>query len=392
MKILRVTSLGYESGGAENGMVLLQPVLEKAGHTVKIFSSDAGENEKHFNDYSFKALSRQPFLLRLVYRIFYPNSFFALKKVLKEYNPDIVQVHTMYELSPSVLFLLKKYPTALTVHGAEDFLKSYLIWSFPTSYFKNGDVKYENLNLIGKLHYMYHVFLSIPVYRLAFKNVNRFIVFSKYMQNVLKKEGISATCVTNATKLFENKPVDVESNDILYVGRLEEIKGVQYLLRAFAVIKKKHKNLRLNIAGTGQYVNTLKKITTELKLTDSVKFYGHISRQELEKLYVKSLFVVIPSVWAEPFGKVGIEAMSVGRPVVASDVGGVSEWLDDGKTGFLVLPEDAEDLADKMLKLLDDKELLKKMSVNAVFHAKNFTIEKHAEKIVKIYRQMLHLV
>ena len=100
----------------------------------------------------------------------------------------------------------------------------------------------------------------------------------------------------------------------------------------------------------------------------------------------------MPSIWAEPFGKVGIEAMSVGRVVVASDVGGVSEWLEDGKTGYLIQPESSEEIAEKIIKLLKHEDLLKKMSVNAAERAKDFTIEKHASEIMEVYKSVIKLL
>ena len=388
MKILRVTSLGYEGGGAENGMILLEPVLKEMGHEVKVFSSDKGKDKKHFNDYSFKALSKQPFLLRIFYNLFYPNSFLALRKVLKEYKPDIVQIHTMYELSPSVLFLLHKYPTVLTVHGAEDFIKSYLHWSFPSSFFINGEIDVKKLTFIGKLHYWYRVFIGMPIYKIGLRNVNKFVVFSEYMKKVLKNEGIDAVCVKNATKLFEEKPLPEKNNTILYVGRLEKIKGVQYVIKAVSFIKEKNSDIKFVIAGTGEYEEELKKLVNKMRLENNVKFLGRINREDLYDEYKKTTLVVVPSVWPEPFGKVGIEAMSVGRPVVATCVGGILEWLKDGETGYLVKPQDPQDLAEKIIRLLNNKELLEKMSQNAVKQAKEFSIQKHADRILEVYNNI----
>ncbi len=389
MKILRVTSLGYEGGGAENGMILLKPILEEMGYEVRVFASDKGEDKKHFNDYSFKALSKQPFLLRIFYNLFYPNSFFALHNVLKEYEPDVVQIHTMYELSPSVLFLLHKYPTVLTVHGAEDFIKSYLHWSFPSSFFINGEIEVKKLTFIGKLHYWYRVFIGMPVYKIGLKNVDKFVVFSEYMKKVLKNEGIEAVCVKNATKLFEEKPLPEKNNTVLYVGRLEKIKGVQDVIRAVSFIKKKNSDIKFVIAGIGEYEGELKKLVNKMGLYDVVEFLGHVNREELYEEYKKATLVVVPSVWQEPFGKVGIEAMSVGRPVVATDVGGISEWLKDGETGYLVKPQSPKDFAEKIIKLLNNKELLKKMSQNAVEQAKEFSIQNHAGRIIKVYKDTM---
>lgn len=126
MKILIINSAGYLAGGAENQIAKIPTYLEKRGHVVKILASNLGPDKKHFDDYYFKTIeSDNP--LKMIYYLFNPYSFFALKKILKEYEPDIVHLHTMGVVTPSVLFLLKKYPAIMTLHGPEYFLEHLLI-------------------------------------------------------------------------------------------------------------------------------------------------------------------------------------------------------------------------------------------------------------------------
>ena len=390
MKILRITSFGYVGGGVENGILLLQPVLEDMGHTVKTLSSDHNSLVKHFSDYEFRALSSQPGILKLLYRAWYPHSFFALRKVLKEYQPDVVQVHSLFEVSASVLFLLRKYPTVLTVHGAEDYTKELLLWAFPLHFFKKkNDFSIKNLTFFGYAHYLYHRCISIPVFHVGFRNVDVFVSFSEYMQRILKKEGFESVCIPNGTDLFEPSPIHAKQKNILFVGRLEKIKGVQTILEALPNIIKKHPSVTYTIAGTGEYEKVLKQMVHQRGLSRAVTFVGHKSRNELYKEYKKSTIVVVPSIWPEPFGKVGIEAMSVGRPVIASDVGGISDWLEDGKSGFLVQPGDVQAFVEKIDTLLSDTKLLEKMSQEAVHQSEKFSIQKHADKIVNIYESVL---
>jgi glycosyltransferase involved in cell wall biosynthesis len=391
MKILRVTSLGYESGGAENGMVLLKPVLEKMGYTVKVFSSNFNPDIKHFSDFEFTALEYQPLLLRVLYRIFYPHSFFALKKVLREYQPDIVQLHTMYQVSPSVLFLLRKYPTIVTVHGAEEYVPNLMVWAFPKTFFTEGaeEFVYQNLNMIGKMHYAFIKYITRPLYRVGLRNAYVFLVMSSYMQKEIEKEDIQSVCIPNATALFPESPLDVSKKTVLYAGRLEKIKGVQYLIRAFSNVVLKYPDAKLVIAGSGPYVQALENLVKSEKLSEQVQFVGHRTREELHSLYRESSIVCVPSLWPEPFGKVGLEAMSVGRPVIASDVGGISEWLIDGTTGFLVPPKDESALTEKILILFSDEELLRKMSKRAVVRAQDFSIETYATRVVALYEDAI---
>ena len=390
MKILRITSLGYVGGGVENGIELLQPVLERMGHEVRILSSNHNPAVKHFSHYEFRALSSQPMILKALYRIFYPHAFFALRRALKDFKPDVVQVHSLFEVSPSVLFLLKNYPTVLTIHGGEDFTAGLLLWVFPLRFFRNTEsLTRNNLNLVGWLHYLYHHLLSIPVYRLAFRNVDRFVVFSTYMQKLLNREGIIATYVPNATELFSPAPINPESRVVLYVGRLEKIKGVQYAIEAMRDIIQPYPDAHLLIAGRGEYEQDLKQCVIDNNLSEHVTFVGHCTREQLYEHYKKACCVVVPSVWPEPFGKVGIEALSVGRPVIASNVGGISEWLLDGETGYLVPAEDAVSIRDALQKLFSDRTLLEQMSARAIEQAQQFSIENHANQMLGLYGEVL---
>jgi glycosyltransferase involved in cell wall biosynthesis len=389
MKILRITSLGYEGGGAENGILLANEVLRARGHTVKVLSSDDRPDLPHFNDFSFKAFSKTPGWLKPLYGCFYPHAYFALKKVLREYQPDVVQLHTMSQVSPSVLFLLRKYPTVLTIHGSEDFTRGLLVWAFPLDFFKNGVVDRANLTPVGWLHYLYHRFINGAVYRIGFRYIDTFLVLSTYMQTELAREGIFATYVPNATRLFAPAPIDTNNKIIVYSGRLEKIKGVQYLLQALSDLRDRHPTTHLMVAGTGNYRTELENMVTDLGLSEYVTFCGHITRDELYALYSRAQVLVVPSVWPEPFGKVGIEAMSVGRPVVASNVGGIAEWLSDGETGFLVPPEDSEALRERVDRLFTDPELLRRMSSEAVVQAQQFSIEEHVTRVLAIYDEVI---
>jgi glycosyltransferase involved in cell wall biosynthesis len=389
MKILRITSIGYEGGGADNGIILLQPIFTDRGHIVKILTSNLHPELKHFSDFEFGALSYHSKIAKLFYRAFYPSSYFALKKILQQYQPDIVQLHTMYEVSPSVLFLLKNYPTVMTVHGAEDFTSDLILWNFPRDFFKDGSYSRDSLNLKGRLHYLYCRYISSTVYRLGFKNVDAFIAFSKYMQLELKKNDIESVHIPNATRLFDFSPIDLDSKIITYVGRLEKFKGVDYLIKAIPEIVKKIPDTQLFIAGTGDHENELKKIAKGLNIEDHIKFLGQQNRSQLYELYKRSAMIVVPSIWPEPFGKVGIEAMSVGRPVIASDVGGISEWLINEKTGYLVTPGKSEAITSAALKLFGDRTKLEHMALSARKQSEKFSLQHHADLVLELYAKII---
>jgi glycogen synthase len=142
---------------------------------------------------------------------------------------------------------------------------------------------------------------------------------------------------------------------ILFVGRLVEQKGVDYLLRAFSYVRQKF-DVRLKIVGHGEYKEWLERLSVNLTISSHVEFVRWVRHEELAGLYQGARLVVVPSVF-EPFGMVALEAMACRRAVVGSRVGGLAEVVQDGKTGFLAQPKDHLDLAQWIMALLANDEL-----------------------------------
>jgi glycosyltransferase involved in cell wall biosynthesis len=389
MKILMISSIGYAGGGAENNIMLLKQTMEKMGHTVKILTSDLRPDLPRFNDMEFKSIDNRPMALKIFYRTFNPSSFFAVRKALEEFKPDIVHFHTMSQVTPSAIFPFKNRPAIMTVHGTEDYTRCLLLWSFPLNLFKEERIDFSGLTLKGWLHYFYHRYINGTVYRLIFKNIDNFITYSGHLRRNLDEENIKSTQIEAATKLYDYFPINPESSIIAYVGRLEKLKGVDHLIRSMPEIIKKCPSVKLKIAGTGNYMEELESLVKFLKLDGCIEFLGHIDREALFELYKEAAILVVPSVWPEPFGLVGIEAMSVGRPVIASNVGGISDWLADGETGFMVNPSAPDEISSNVIKLLNDKKLLKEFSLNSRKRSELFTIENQTEKTLEIYESAI---
>jgi glycosyltransferase involved in cell wall biosynthesis len=383
MKILRITDLGFETGGIESGIVLVQPILERKGHEVRTMASDVRPDLPHFNRYGFKSLRG----LEKVCYAFNPHAYAALSKVLKEFEPDVVHLHTMSEASPSILFLLGRYPTVLTVHGPEPFIKNTLLWCFPESDFRHGRREAGDLTFAGMLRYLYHRLVYDPVFALGFRNVDAVLTLSRYMHRLIEDEGIRNDYVTNGAALFDEKPLAKGRirNALLYVGRLEAYKGVDDLLDALPEVLARLPDTMLTIAGDGGYRAHLEASVKDKGLKDAVAFTGHVDRARLERLYQEAAILVMPSAYPEAFGKVGIEAMSVGRPVIATDVGGIAEWLIDGETGLLVPPKDPRALGAAIVALLSDHGRLRHMGERGRKKAEEFSLEAHAERMEKVY-------
>jgi glycosyltransferase involved in cell wall biosynthesis len=386
-KILKITSVGYAAGGAENIIVKIGPYQVDKDYSIKILASNLGPDKKHFSDYVFKSVNpANP--LKLVFFLFNPSSFITLRKALKEFKPDIIHIHIMNEVTPSVLFLLKKYPTVMTLHGPEAFLSKLLIWYLQPSCFKDAIYDKKHLNLKGMLHYFYYNHLQKILYRFALKNVDIFITPSKEMQNLAKVDVSPIIHMPNFVKLREYHELKNNYN-LLFVGRVEKVKGVEFLITAMPQIVKVFPQATLTIVGDGLDKPASVNQAKELRLERYIQFTGWIENKDLDAYYQKASIVVMPSIWVEAFGGVILEAMSVGRPVIGTKVGGIPEVIDDGVNGYLVEPGNADQIAEKVIKLFSDENLLKDFGRNAREHAENFSIENYVEKLDKLYDSLI---
>jgi glycosyltransferase involved in cell wall biosynthesis len=142
---------------------------------------------------------------------------------------------------------------------------------------------------------------------------------------------------------------------VLFVGRLVEQKGVDYLLRSFVHVNKRFPNLELWVVGTGPCESAYRRLADCLLIGDKVQFLGWKTGGDLAELYRGAAVVAVPSVY-EPFGMTALEAMACARPVVASSTGGLSDLVRDGKTGRLAHPRDHLDLAQWIIQLLEQKD------------------------------------
>ena len=135
---------------------------------------------------------------------------------------------------------------------------------------------------------------------------------------------------------------------LLCVGRLIPIKGHLVLLRAFAQARRRVPSLELDIAGRGPLEPALRALAKELGVEDGVRFLGYVT--PVQRAIENATAVVVPSM-GEGFGMVALEAMERSRPVIAAEIGGLGELVEEGVTGYLVPPGEAERLADAIVRL-----------------------------------------
>ena len=186
-----------------------------------------------------------------------------------------------------------------------------------------------------------------------------------------------------------------ETDTILHVARLVEMKGTQYLIRAFATLAQRYPHTSLVIIGDGPLRRSLGALARSLGLGRRVEFLGALPHAQALAWMRKAAMLVLPSVKTgtgriEGLGMVLLEAAATGIPVVASNVGGIQEGVVDGQTGFLVPGRDAEALCRRMGELLDRPDTRRRMGADArAFVLRQFDIGRQTEILEDLYDAVL---
>jgi glycogen synthase len=179
-----------------------------------------------------------------------------------------------------------------------------------------------------------------------------------------------------------------EPSDVIYIGRLIDGKGIQTILRAVEVLKRKNRFVRLAIVGTGPIRSHLEDLTRELTISDQVKFWGLVSNQELVKTLIASKILLLCSdTYPEGFGIVVAEGMACGKPVIVSDQQPLIETAGEG--GLSVPRADPQALAQAIELLLENPTLYQKYSEAAKRRAQDFSIERVGSKSLTFLQSCL---
>lgn len=175
-------------------------------------------------------------------------------------------------------------------------------------------------------------------------------------------------------------------HNVLFFGRIEPYKGIEYLIESGKVIKKYIPDIKITIAGSGDFSKYWRLINGDLSFIIINKF---ISEKEASELFKKTSLVVLPYIDGSQSGIITI-AYGFKKPVIATDVGNFKDMVVNGKTGFVVPPKDVKGLSEAMIRLLKNTKLRKEMGENGYnLLKKKFNWYRIAEKIEKIYEELV---
>lgn len=211
---------------------------------------------------------------------------------------------------------------------------------------------------------------------------------NEYIPETTNKSLVVKNSVVVPENFEDTQKIDKKFKyDVLFVGRLEEVKGVDILLKAVYYIKEKYgQSITVAIVGDGSKKDYLIKFARELKIDDLVEFTG--IRQDVHELMKISKIFVLPSRW-EGLPMVVLEAMANGIPVIATSVGGVPEIIEDQVNGILVPRENSKMLADKIFFLLNNAIVREKLAKNAYEKVRShYSMEIYTKAILNLYEEL----
>lgn len=209
----------------------------------------------------------------------------------------------------------------------------------------------------------------------------------KFYNNKLEIDVVHYGLVAPSYKNIDRNELGLNNTDfvIISIARLVKRKGFQYLIQAISKIE--NKNIKLLVIGDGPERNNLIKLSKEMGIGSKVSFIGPIwGEKKYQFLSISDLFV-LPSLH-EGFGIVFLEAMHCGLSIVATNNGGQTDFLVDGRNALLVPIKDSYALAEKIIELVEDKVIRSEMSSANRKDVQNFYIEKIAQKYMKIYEEV----
>lgn len=423
MKVLIVHYRYFISGGPERYLFNVKKALEDRGHEVIPFSIHNSKNvstvyEKYFVDNIGESdevfLNKYPKTVRtyldLVDREFYSRKVYkALEKLVKDERPDICYL-LVYKraLSPSVIDVCKKYKIPVinrisdynTVCGAGGLYRE---GNFCDLCLKS-DANCLKYNCIkGSKIFSLMRFLSIKLHTyLGFqKKIDDYICTNGYMAEMMNRYGYEESKLHVIPTFFneseemevldKNNYIDVDEIKFLFIGNIDETKGIYDFLNALTELNKDRANFRVYIVG-GLHSEENKKVKAIVEnggLQDKITFVPFIKSNEVFQYYLKSNVTVLPARWVENLPNTLIESIYFNRPVIVPDFGSFS-YTTDESVAFKFEALNYHSLY-KCLKMVCDRpELIQDKSENCKsFFLHNFSENNHIEKLLSLMEDNL---
>ena len=407
MKICFINNLyrPYNKGGAETVIENIMSGLVFRGYEVVLITLGrkdevkiVNENTKIyyikiFNIFSFLDIDKyNNILLKLIWwliNIFNISSYIKIKKILKQEKPDIINLHNLtgigfltFGLARVVGARRQACKSILTLHDIQlAYPSGKLIYGQENNFINKNILRYFYEKLTKFLAGSPDVVISPSKWLLDFYNNKKFF---KNSEKYILKNPVAFSIMSSRRKSGPREirlDSGLRRNDkkvikFLYVGQVEEYKGIFLLLNIFSKLK----NYKLNIVGSGKDLEKAKKFANKNNLKNII-FYNKLNTEYLNKIYLNSDILIFPSLTYENCPTVILEAFSFGLPVIASRIGGVPELVENDKTGWLFEPCNEKEL-ESIIKntKINNINIIK---YNCLKKAEEYNLENYLDEYIK---------
>ena len=394
MKILMVNKFLYPHGGSETYILDIGKQLIQMGHEVQYFGME--DENRTVGNRAESYTSSMDFHAGGVQKILYPFKIIysteARKKiriVLDDFKPDAVHLNNInFQLTPSIIYEVRKWEKqtkhkvkiVYTAHDSQWVCPNHMLMIPSTKElcFKCEGKKYGECMKNKCIHdsKVRSILGSVEAYVYSiletYKKVDTIICPSFFMKRILSTNSQIAErlVVMHNYCTISDVSEHEKENYVLYFGRYSEEKGIETLIEAC----KKSSNVAFIFAGNGP-------LKAKIEGASNIKNVGFLSGEHLKNVIAKAKFVVVPSIWYENCPFTVIEAQKLGTPLIASNIGGIPELIDE-ETGVVFESGNVENLV-SVLNEFDAKKynnrLISEKSLN------RFSAETHYKKLIEIY-------
>jgi glycosyltransferase involved in cell wall biosynthesis len=409
MKILVINSRFFLSAGPEKYMFGLIELMERHGHTVIPFSTRhhdnrpspyakyfvdpiGGDNSVYYKDYELEPRT----VYRMLERQFY--SFHVkhrLERLIRDTKPDVAYIlHHANKLGPSVVDACKKYNLPVVMR-----LSDFTLVCPNEHLYRNGGVCEECIErslfravrhrcVKGSFPMSAVKAIAMAFHRIMriYQKVDMVVSPSRFTITRVQRTIDPKKLVHIPTFIIKTEEYNPQVGEyMLYVGRIEEHKGILDAIQA--VEKTKKRFLIVGGSSTG-YDEVLKTYAKEHGLSN-VEFTGAKFGSELRELYRGARFVVIPTIWYENLPNVALEAMMHSKPIVAPAIGSIKDIVKDGHNGLIYTPGDLPGLSAQVARLFKGAPLCSKLGKGSYTEATTtYDPEKHYERLMKVFNKV----
>ena len=391
MKILFILDEFWpeNSGGAANVAFCLAKGLIKSGHELLVLTATFNQEnvgEIEIEGIKIRRIYTRPFgKLRNFKNLKNRDILSKAERVLVEYKPDIVHIHTLHNrFSYEIIKLAKKYSRAVffTLHDVQTVFNGKL---FPKRKIcdlnPEYDYKISPFDNFKKNGLGYNPLQKFFIKR-TLKKVDKIFAVSNALIGALEANGISnIEVIHNGIDLQEWTVKESSENNILFAGRVDKAKGANVLVKVFNIVNSQIPDAKLTIVGDGDF---------KTEKNENIKILPWQSRETMRKIISESKMVVVLSLYLDPFPTVNLEAMASGKPIVGTCFGGTPEAVANNETGYIVNPYDEKELAAKIIDLLKNPEKVARFGNNGRERVKNlFSLEKQVQETLEWYNKFI---